>query len=203
MGKIFPMIPDVSNKPAQAKPAANLPSGVLLLSGFEKVVDELIAEKMKIIEATKALDSMRVAVDQAAEQLRVKKEGDGVFSKTVHVKGTAINAVLTFKDAYSKIDPSVESNLRQLLWDNYERLFEKKLIYSIKAEKIEVIKNLVQNLFGEEGINEFFEKEEFIKPVEGFREVRFNTRSELTPDQNAALDEVVQQIADRPTLNFK
>lgn len=200
--KKAPSIPNVAPK---AKPIQKDKVQPLVMIGFEKQVDLAYQKNIETKEAAKVIDLVRngfaadKGLDATATDFRAQHEADGHYTKTVLVKGTTVNACYTYKDSYSKIDVSVEGDLKKLLGTEYGNLFKREKSVGIKSGALEKIIELAK----QHGFTDLLEEDEFLLPVDGFRETRADKRSAFTTEQNAAIDKVVVQVASKPTLTFK
>lgn len=200
--KKAPTVPSVA---PQAKPIQKDKVAPLILNGFEAKVDLAFQKNAEMKQAEKIVGQIRngddkeVGIDKVATDFRQQQEADGHFTKTVIVKGSAANATYTFKDAYQKIDVSVEGDLQRLLGGEYPNLFERKREISVKKGCYDKLLELAQK----HGFTDLLEEDQFLLPVDEFREKRANKRSAFSTEQNKAIDEVVIQVASKPTLNFK
>lgn len=199
--KKAPSVPNVVTAP-KAKPIQKGKVQPLILTGFEKQVDLAYKKNIEVKEAEKAVEMLRVGedgLDKRATDFRAKHEADGHFTKTVLVKGSEANASYSFKDSYSKIDVSVEEDLKKLLGGEYGNLFTRRKDVSIKKGSLDKIIELAK----QHGFTDLLEEDEYLLPVDEFREVRADKRAVFTTEQNDAIDKVVVQVASKPTLTFK
>lgn len=178
-----------------------------MVLGHEEQVDRLIDSKITIEGEEKVIASIRPSLEHAAVDLRKNLEEKGDFTKTVLVKGSSQNVSLSFSDAYAKIDVAVEGQLKQLLGPVYDELFVRCRSVSVWASAAERLLQMastyaVSGISGAMLLSELT-IDEYLKPVPEFRKKRFEMRSKLTPQQNDALDSVVSQVANRPSLGVK
>lgn len=191
----MPTVPKLKKPIAAQAPATDIP----LLTGYEDFVDTLFNLDVMAKETLERLKANRTVVDAAATLFRTANEIRGNYSKIVHIKGTEHNGVYNFKDAYSPIDISKEGEMRSLLGNVFDKLFRKKKQISIKAGCEQQLLDLAKK----HGFESLIVSKEVINPVDSFRESRFLKRGELSAEQNAALDSVVEQTGAQPTLTFK
>lgn len=170
-----------------------------VLDGHQKLVDVMAEKKADITAAEGVLATSRKDLDPIVTKYRESLERDGIFTKTVVVRGSETNASYTFKDSYAKIDVSVEKDLQKLLGDQYDRLFTKKKTVAVKNACMDKLRALAQ----QHGFLDLLEEDEFLLPVDDFRQARFEARDQLSSAQNKALDDVVKQVSATPSLSFK
>jgi hypothetical protein len=202
--KKIPSIPTTTKAPTTKKAKAEI-----TLVGHEAQVARLVEAKEYADFGTAQMEAERPALEHAAAELRASMETDGVFHKTVTLKGNAKDCTLTFTDSYSKIDVSVEGDLMRLLGEHYGSLFVRCKTVSVKdaTKMMDLIeyakKHAMSTASGKEFTKELEDQisvDEFIKPVPEFRAKRFELRCKLSKEQNDALDFVVKQVSARPSL---
>lgn len=196
MSKVAPIVSVPTSAPKVIKSKKPAP---VVLTGHEKLVDVLAEKKSEIEAAEGVIDHSRKDLDPLVTNFRASRENDGEFTKSVQVKGSQVNAVYSFKESFKKINTSVEDELKRLLGQHYAELFDRKRAISIKEGSMEKLLLLAQK----HGFVDLLEEDEYLIPADDFRRKRYEKRSVLTQDQNKILDDVVTQVANKPSLSFK
>jgi hypothetical protein len=171
---------------------------VLDTPGYRAQVDALVSHKATLDACDAQIDAIRLTLDPEVTAIRARAEADGQFTKSVHLKGTHVDARYTFKDVYAPIDVACGPDLRRLLGPLYDLLFAEECAVSIVKGKGEELAALLGAR-----ADEFLKVEPEIRPVAEFRKARFEARDLLSTPQNAELDRAVVAVAAKPTLNLK
>lgn len=161
-------------------------------------VDALGKLKAELDRADAEIDAIRATLDPQVTEIRARAEADGQFTKSVHVKGSGVDARYTFKDVYAPIDTACGPDLKRLLGPLYDLLFAEECAVSIVKGKGEELAALLGAR-----ADEFLKVEPEIRPCAEFRKARFEARDLLSAPQNAELDRAVVAVAAKPTLNLK
>lgn len=196
-------------KVAKAAPATVAKKGPVVLTGHERVVDEIARLRTVKLDQELLEKGLRTQLDPVVAAFRDTLEASGVFTKSLQIKGTDANGVYTFPDRYARIDPIVEPKLRELLGTFYDQLFEHASDVVVKepARFLALLDDLrqkgaVNGPMTADFIRGLVDVQSYIAPVPEFRRCRFELRGKLTEAQNVALDLVVTQVGG-PSLSFK
>jgi hypothetical protein len=173
----------------------------VVVTGREKIVDQLVHAKREMEGWKESMENCRAELEPIANGLRVEAEMAGIFAKTITVRGTENNVTLQYKDAFSKIDLRCKKDLENALGGFFPKLFEEAVTSSVYTDKMDRLKAIL--IAAGEDPSHFIEEDKFIKPVAEFRKSRYELRKQMTEEQNAAIDMVVEQTQHRPTLAVK
>lgn len=191
-----------TSKPTpQKEETKTLPDETVLVADHTEEVDKLIQTKVDHDAAKKGLEAQRKTFDPLAQQTQLDAEKRGAFATKVIFQGSKARAVFSITNALSRISADSAPVVREQVGPAFDRLFEPSETMSVRPDKLEDLKAAIE-LSGLDA-DEFFVTTTTYHPVKDFRRERFTLRGELSESQNEALDEVVGQIQQRPTLTVK
>jgi len=150
---------------------------------------ENLETEQKILEGN-IIDSASTAKVNAAED-------DDNFVKTINVSGTSLKIQIQFRDAYSKMEASMEQPLTQIFGDKYPIMFKKETNYSLRDGKIDELKKLLGDRF-----DAFFDTDTSIKPTENFQQTFFTLRKTFKPEQLEVIDKVKAATMSKPAVKY-
>jgi hypothetical protein len=182
-------------------PAKKRSNDTLVLAGHEEQADEFAKAKEKSVSALKAMEEARKVLEPVAKTEQLKAEKGGKFTKRVTVQGTEKRLTFAFSNNFSALDVGCRAPLEDAVGPKFRDLFEDQETVTVRDGAVEKLRNAVAKA----GLNpdDFFEVKRVIKPVADFRKNRFEARSEMDDAQNEALDEVIDQLAAKPSLSVR
>ena len=150
---------------------------------------ENLETELKIHEAT-IIESALKAKTSAADD-------DDKFVKTVNVKGSELKMQIQFKDAFSKMDISMQDPLKKIFTDKYEMMFSKIEVHTLREEKLLELKTLLGDKF-----EIYFTTDVSLKPAENFQQTFFNLRKSFKDDQVAVIEKVKAATQSKPAVKY-
>lgn len=176
------------------------------VEGHEEAVDRIveIRRTVETLESEEAL--LRPPLEAAAKKARVKLESNvGKTIKSVVCKGNTQDVRFTWRNVYATVAIEHEPALQACLGPHFDTLFERS--FNIKfsdrsaAGRREAVKTLRKAL-GDQ-FDAIFEVAPEIAAKDELLEKRTVLKGVLTPEQNGALDAILEQIQSKPTLVTK
>lgn len=169
-----------------------------VLTGQEHIVDEMVESHELITTCQARIDERRSQIEMLAALCRAKGEKRGKYSKHVQVRGTRKNIRFTWANSFKDIGPASISSVKSALGEFFDSLFMVKKKVMVEPEKVDELKKLLGKRY-----REFIFEESWAETSPDFRERRFHLLHCMTKQQLKDLDDVMEQLADRPRLSFK
>lgn len=176
------------------------------IRGYEKAVDRLIEIDATLEKLTAEGARLRAPVQAAAADARVTLEiQSSTTIKSVLAHGSDQPARFTWKNAFRPVDAVHEPVLRRHLGKHFDSLFERTAQIKLRDTSaagrnvaLAVLQDALGDKFGTlfEAIPEIAAKAELL-------EKRTVLRPSLTAAQNAALDQIIDQVQHEPSLSLK
>jgi hypothetical protein len=170
------------------------------VTGFE----EKIARARRLqaeIEAKQAeIQEIRSDVTTKCDMYRKTWEKKGKFYKTFSINSAdGTPASVVFKNQFSNIDISSEQEMRIVLGDTFNELYEiKKTVALNRGYDSEMMKKLLGSRY-----HEFFTEQEVIVNRGGFLEKRAELRAGMEAKLNKKLDEYSSSMQAVPEFRLK
>lgn len=188
-------------KPAASKKAAK--KDALVLTGHEEVAAR-VRERARVLDNLEAEQKQDAAsLIEASRVFRREAEAAGGFHKTVKVATTTEEPIsLVFSDRYSSTSVESEDALKAALGSSYAAMFRREAkVTARKDMTLDTLKAALGDKF--EAFCGLFDVKEVLTPVDGFMETRANLRKAMTPEFNALVDGIVDQIQFKPAVKTK
>lgn len=185
--------PKRRRKPAKAKE-----QDTLVLTGHTEQADAFTKAKVAVEDAKAQLTAARAVLEPMAKSSQANSEKLGSFTKKVRFEGSAKNVTFTFKNTFTPMEIGCRSDVQDAVGPKFHVLFQEAETVTVREGAVDKLRAAVAKA----GLDpaDFFETKRVIKPVENFRRLRFDARSEMSDDENEALDEIVEQLAAKPTV---
>jgi hypothetical protein len=196
---VIPIIP-VLTRPVGVAVGKGSPKAELL--GHEEAVDRIIEIRREVESLETEEKLLRPPVEAAAKNERAVLEGQtGRTIKSVVVQGTHQPVRFTWRNAYRPTDTAHESALRACLGVHFDSLFDIRT----KVKPREITPAIIAELRAALGdrFGAIFEATPEIVAREELLEKRTVLRGTLNANQNAALDQILDQIQASPALVTK
>lgn len=161
------------------------------------VVDHCIqlSQQIENLTAEKRLHEGTL-IDEASSAKDAQADADN-FVKTVNVEGTSLKIQIQFKDAYSKMDESMEAPLQQIFGDKYAIMFAKVTDVSVREGMQQALKDHLGDDY-----DRFFNEDTSIKPTKDFQSNYFALRKSLKPEQTATVAKVLEAAQAKPSVKY-
>jgi len=176
------------------------PMTTIEIGGREKnvpVVDYCITLSQQIENLTAEKRMHEGTLIDAAQDAKNEQADADNFVKTVNVSGTEMKIQIQFKDAYSKMDISMESPLQQIFGEKYAVMFVKETVSTVREGMMEALKDCLGDDF-----DRFFDTDESIKPTKDFQANYFALRKSLKADQKATVAKVLEAAQAKPSVKY-
>jgi len=170
------------------------------VTGFEAMVPQIreIDKQMEELKG-KREDLRGIIMNKVVPMMR---EG---LSRGYLVKTYIVNsedekpATVLFKNMYSKLDPSNEAPMREVMGPLFDKFFTKTTDYTMKSS---ANKNELKKLLGDR-FSEFFEDVEALSFTKEFMEQRAGMHDQLNANSRKNLDEWMAKHQANPDLRMK
>ena len=185
----------------KTKKAEQHKTDTLELSGHEKTVSALAKAKVAAAKAKQRMEKARAVLEPVAKAKQRDAEIGGQFTRAVTFNGLEERATFSFTNAFASLDPGCRMPLTDAIGPKFDELFETVDTVGVRTGAIEQLRNAV--IKSGQDPADYFETKRVLRPVDDFRKCRFDARASLTDAQNDALDEVVDQLAAKPSMSVK
>jgi hypothetical protein len=171
------------------------------VAGFEKKIPELRQIDAQIEALMNKRNAIKEEILSKVVQSRKHWEKKGKFYKTFVIQSSdGVDAIVLFKNIFSKVDPSQETVMRQSLTDKvFDELYK---VVKVTALKAKTDWQALRDILGKRA-DEFLAESKHIAHCDGFMEKRAELRSQVSAEINKVLDEYVESIQASPDLRLK
>lgn len=163
----------------------------------ENVVDKAIKLSRQIENLEVELTDYEKVLKETADTAKTESCNNGDFVKTVNIAGTSERIQIQFRDAYSKMDASMETPLKSIFGDKYPIMFDKSIVHSVRPEKLDELKQVLGDRF-----EIFFNTDTSIKPTKDFQYNHFMLKKSLKPEQTATVQKVLDACQSSPAVKY-
>lgn len=171
------------------------------VTGFEKTVPELRKIDSDIAELMTRREELRKKILDNVRKSRKHWEKKGKFYKTFVIQSAdGVDAIVLFKNAFSKVDPDNEAEMREKLGDAvFDQLYSVIEVQALvnKPDWEELRKALGKRA------DEFIKKSKHIAHNKDFMETRADLRGQVSTEINKVLDEYTESVQATPDLRLK
>jgi hypothetical protein len=162
------------------------------------VVDRCIQLGQQIENLTIEQDLHEKDLKEFAGKAKTKSaDDDDTFVKTVDISGSQLKLQIQFRDAYSKLDISMQKPLQEIFDDKYPLMFTESTTYALRDSKLAELKVLLGDKF-----DAYFDTDESIKPTKDFQATFFALRKSFKPDQVAVIEKVKAASMSSPAIKY-
>lgn len=186
-------------KPDKSK-SESKKSEKLKVKGLEELATKMQkrAQQIEVLSVEQKIDRKNLLT--TVKQKRVEAEQNGKFCKTALVETNNKHPVkVTYKNAFSKINVEHEGELKSVLGNLYNSLYERHREVKLKADvDIEYVKQLLGDK-----LEALFDVTEYITPKGQFMEQRAAMRPTLNNKTNDLIDNLTDQVQHSPMVSFK
>ncbi|MGW8178476.1 MAG: hypothetical protein ACWGQW_06895 [bacterium] len=171
------------------------------VTGFEKTVPELRKIDTDIAALLKRRDELREKILDNVRKSRKHWEKKGKFYKTFVIQSAdGVDAIVLFKNAFSKVDAEQEPEMREKLTDAiFDQLYE---VVTVQALKSKPDWAELKKLLGKRA-DEFIKESKHISHRSEFMETRADLRNQVSTEINKVLDEYTESVQATPDLRLK
>ena len=164
-----------------------------------KVVDICIAKSQEIESLQMELSVLEKDIIDAAKKAKNTAYDGDKFVKTVDVTGTDLKIQVQFKDAFSKMEETMEPSLKEVFVDHYPVMFKKTTDYVLTDDEVKIkeLKTMLGDRF-----DIYFATDTYIKPTKDFSETYFKLRKTLKPEQKSVIDKVLSVVQYSPSVKY-
>lgn len=189
------------NQLAKANGKAKVEVEKFPVTGFETTVPELRKIDEQIAHLTDQRNQKREEILKNVRKLRKHWEKKGKFYKTFIIQSKdGVSAVVLFKNAFSKVDSDMETEMREKLGDEvFNDLYE---VVTVEALKRKPSWADLRKALGKRA-NEFIDKSKHISHRKEFMEMRADLRTQVSTEINKVLDEYTESVQATPDLRLK
>jgi len=193
-----PVMIDLNVKLASGKTKAAKPDQLSLEDKkIIPVVDKCITIDQQITNLQTELETYEGQIIEAANAMRTEEFEAGNFAKTVNALGTTHKLQIQFKDAYSKMDVSMEAPLQAVFGDKYPIMFKHNVIDTLIDAKKAELKAMLGARW-----SEFFATEENVQPTKDFQQTYFTLRKSLKPVQLDSVGKILDACQYKPSVKY-
>lgn len=171
------------------------------ITGHEKRVVELFSIEDQLAKLMQRKNDLRKEILDHVQKTRKHWEKKGKTYKTFVIQGKdGHDAIVLFKNAFSKVDASQEPEMREKLTDAvFDELYE---VMEVTALQSKPDWAELKKLLGKRA-DEFIKTSKHISHRKDFMEARTELRSKVSTEVNKVLDEYVQSVQATPDLRLK